>query len=113
MLFLELLQQVELLLLVARGLSGLLLALIKHHLLDHAARLAVEVTQLAVLGLDLGGVDFGGGGDDVRPPLELVDLVEMDGDLLLRCWGSGDSGKGPGAVVDVDGVGEVALGVAG
>lgn len=105
-LLLELLEDVELLLLVAGGLAHLLLALVEHHLLDHAAGLAVEVAEVAVLGLDLGGVDLGGGGHDVGPPLELVDLVEVHGDLLA----AGDGLEGPGGVVDVDGVGEVALG---
>lgn len=79
---LELLQDVELLLLVARGLACLLLPLVEHHLLDHAACLAVEIAQLAVLRLDLAGVDLGGRGDDVRPPLHLVDLVEVDLNVL-------------------------------
>lgn len=92
MLLLELLQQLELLLLVACRLASLLLPLVKHHLLDHAARLAVEVAQLAVLGLDLGGVDFGGVCDDVGPPFELVDFVEVDGDFFLGRGGCGECG---------------------
>jgi hypothetical protein len=75
MLLLELLQEVQLLLLVAGGLAGLLLALVEHHLLDHAPCLSVEVAELAVLGLDLAGVDLGRRGDDMGPPLELVLLV--------------------------------------
>lgn len=105
MLFLEFLQYVQLLLFVAGRLAHLLLALVEHHLLDHATGLAVQVAEVAVLGLDLGGVDFGRGGDDVGPPLHLVDLVEMQADFLA----AGDGLEGPGGVVDVDGVGEVAL----
>jgi hypothetical protein len=106
-LLLELGQDVELLLLVARGLAGLLLALVEHHLLDHAARLSVEVTQLAVLGLDLAGVDLGRRGDDVRPPLHLVGLFEVH----LDVFAGGRGREGPGRLVDGDGVGELALGV--
>ena len=105
MLFLELLQQVQLLLLVARGLAHLLLPLIEHHLLDHAPRLAVQIAQVAVLGLDLARVDLGRAGDDVGPPLQLVRLVEVDLDVLAR----GGGGERPGGVVDADGVGELAL----
>jgi hypothetical protein len=104
-LLLELLQDIRLLLLVAGRLALLLLPLIKHHLLDHAACLAVQVAQLAVLGLYLGGVDLGRGGDDVRPPLHLVYFVEVDGDFFVGA----DGGEGPGGVVDADGVREVAL----
>lgn len=105
MLVLELLQDVQLLLLVARRLAHLLLALVEHHLLDHAAGLAVQIAEVAVLGLDLGGVDLGCGGHDVGPPLELVDLVQVDADLLA----GGDRLEGPGGVIDADGVREVAL----
>lgn len=105
MLVLELLQDVQLLLLVARRLAHLLLALVEHHLLDHAAGLAVQIAEVAVLGLDLGGVDLGRGGHDVGPPLELVDLVQVDADLLA----GGDRLEGPGGVIDADRVREVAL----
>ena len=105
MLLLELLENVQLLLLVARRLAHLLLALVEHHLLDHAAGLAVQVAEVAVLGLDLGGVDLGRGGDDVGPPLELVDLLQVHADLLA----GGHGLEGPSRVVDADGVGEVAL----
>lgn len=74
-LLLELLEYIQLLLLVARGLAGLLLALVEHHLLHHSSCFAVEVAELAVLGGDLAGVDLGRRGDDVRPPLHLVRLV--------------------------------------
>ncbi|KAK5631590.1 hypothetical protein RRF57_007304 [Xylaria bambusicola] len=75
MLRLEFLEDVSLLLVIRGREAHLLLALVVHHLLDHAARLAVEVGQLAVLGLDLGDVDLGGACDDVGPPLHLVRLV--------------------------------------
>jgi hypothetical protein len=41
----------------------------------------------------------------VRPPLELVHLVEMDGDFLFGAVG----GECPGGLVDANGVGEFAL----
>lgn len=106
MLLFELVQNIQLLLLVTRGLASLLLPLVEHHLLDHAASLAVQVAELTVLGLDLRSVDFGGRGDDMGPPLELVHFVEVNGDFLAR----GCRGESPGAVVDEDGMGEGALG---
>lgn len=106
MLRLEPLQHLQLLLLVARWQAHLLLPLVVHHLLHHPPRLAVQVRQLAVVGHDLGHVDGGGGGDDVRPPLELVGLVEVDLDGFGPVWGGGER---PRAVVDGDGVGECAL----
>ena len=106
MLCLELLEDVHLLLLIRRGQALLLLALVVHHLLDHAARLAVEIGQLGGLGLDLGDVDLGRVGDDMRPPLHLVGLVEMDLDSLGTI---GVAREGPGRVFDVDIVGGLAL----
>ena len=105
MLLLKLLQQVQLLLLIAGRLAHLLLPLVKQHLLDHAPRLAVQVPKLAVLGLDLARVDLGRAGDDVRPPLQLVGFVEVDLNVLAR----GGGGERPRGVVDADGVGELAL----
>jgi hypothetical protein len=105
MLFLELLEDVELLLLVAGGLARLLLPLIVHHLLDHAPRLSIEVAQLAVLGLDLAGVDLGRRGDDMGPPLHLVLLVQVN----FNVFASGCGAQRPGRVVDTDGVGKFAL----
>lgn len=105
MLLLELLQQLQLLLLIARRLAHLLLPLIEHHLLDHPPRLAVQIAQVAVLRLDLARVDLGRAGDDVGPPLQLVRLVEVDLDILAR----GGGGERPRGVVDADGVGELAL----
>jgi hypothetical protein len=103
--FLELLQEVQLLLLVAGGLAGLLLPLVEHHLLDHAPRLSVEVAELAVLRLDLAGVDLGRRSDDMGPPLQLVLLVEVH----LNVLAGGRGREGPCGVVDADGVGELAL----
>lgn len=106
MLILELLQNVCLFLLVGRGQTLLLLALVKHHLLDHAARLAVKVRQLGVFGLDLGHVNLGGGGHDMGPPLHLVDLVEVNFDRLGSVRVGGER---PGRVVDENSMGQVAL----
>lgn len=75
MFVLKLLQKLHLLLLVARRPPRLLLALVIHHLLNHTPRLAVQVTQLRVLGHDLLYVDLGRAGNDMRPPLHLVDLI--------------------------------------
>lgn len=105
MLLLELLQDIGLFLLVAGGFALLLLPLVKHHLLHHTPSLAVEVAQLAVLGLYLGSVDLGRSGDDVGPPFQLVHLVEMDGYLL---FGAG-RGQRPGGVVNADRVRQFAL----
>jgi hypothetical protein len=104
-LLLELLEYIQLLLLVARGLAGLLLALIEHHLLHHSSRFTVEVAELAVLGRDLAGVDLGRRGDDVRPPLHLIRLVQVD----LEVFAGGGWGECPGGLVDADAVGELAL----
>ena len=57
------------------GQTSLLLALIEHHLLNHSTGAAVEVGELAILGLYFGDVDGGRRGDHVGPPLGLVDLV--------------------------------------
>lgn len=105
-LLLELLEDIRLLLLVRGWQAVLLLPLVVHHLLDHAPRLAVEIGELGVFGLDLGDVDGGRAGDDVRPPLHLIHLVEVDLDGLCAV---GVCGEGPCRVVDADGVGEVAL----
>ena len=82
MLLLELLQHLHLLLLVTRRLAHLLLPLIIHHFLHHTPRLAVQITQLAILGRDLRGVNFGGRSYDVWPPFHFVDFVEVQGDLF-------------------------------
>ena len=75
MLLHKLLQHILFLLLITRWLALFLLALIIHHLLDHASRLPIQISQFAILGLDLGNIDFGGGRYDVCPPFELVDFV--------------------------------------
>lgn len=82
MLVLELLKDIQAILLVRGRQALFLLLLVEHHLLDHAARLAIEVGQFGVVGLDLGHIDLGGRGDNVCPPLHLVDLVEVDFDRL-------------------------------
>ena len=95
MLLLEVLQHVELLTLVARRQTHLLLPLIEHHLLDHAPRLAVQVAQLAVLGLDLGRVEVVGRvGGDGGPPGHFAAFVEVDADFFGRARGRGFEGPG-------------------
>jgi hypothetical protein len=105
MLRLKLLQHLHLLLLIARGLSHLLLPLVIHHLLHHRAGLAIEITQLTILRLDLGGVDGWSIGDDMCPPLHLVGFVQVDCDLLA----CGRGLERPGGFIGVDGFGEVTL----
>jgi len=100
MLRLELLEQVHLLLIIAGGQAHLFLPLVEHHLLDHGARLAVQVAQLAVLRLDLARVDLGVVRQHVRPPFHLVDLVQVDRHFFGR--GVCRSLKRPAAFVDVD-----------
>ncbi|KAB8336895.1 hypothetical protein FH972_021202 [Carpinus fangiana] len=79
-------KHVLLLLFVAVGEAHFLLALVVHHLLHHAPRLAIQVTQLAVLRRDLCGIDLGGGvstwirrgGSDAEGrPRNLLSLVAM------------------------------------
>ena len=105
MLLLKLLQHLHFLLILTRWLPHLLLPLIIHHLLDHAPRLAIQVTQLAILRLDLAGIDRWGVGDDVRPPFHLVDFVEVQGDFF-----AGGSGfERPCGLVGFDFFWEIAL----
>lgn len=106
MLLLELLEDVRLLLLVRTGQTLLLLLLIEHHLLNHAAGLPVKVGQLGVVRLDLGNVDLGSRSDDVSPPFHLVDLVEVDLDSLGTIRVGAQS---PGGVINVDRVRKIAL----
>jgi len=68
MICLELLQNIHLLLLITSWFPHLLLPLIKHHLLDHLPRIAVQIAQRTVLGRDFRDVNFWGRGDDVGPP---------------------------------------------
>lgn len=106
MLLLEFLENIGLLLFIAGWQAGLLLALVKHHLLDHAACLAVQIRQFRRLWCDFGYINLGCIGDNVCPPLHLVDFVKVD------LEGLGAVGCGlecPGAVVDEYGVGKVAL----
>lgn len=105
MLFLKLPEHLILLLLITGRLSCLLLPLVIHHLFHHPPRLSVQIAELAVLGRDLGSVDFGRGGDNVLPPLHLVGLGDLDGELFA----AGDGLEGPGGIVGEDGVREVAL----
>ena len=105
MLLHKLLQQLVLLTLITRRLPLPLHLLVVHHLLHHPPRLAVQLRQLAVLWRDLGRVDLGRGGDDVGPPVRAGGFGEVDGDFFTgRCCF-----EGPGGLVDLDGVGEVAL----
>ena len=59
MLLHKLLEHFLLLLLLTRRLPLSLHLLVVHHLLDHAPRLTVKITELAVLRYDLGCVDLG------------------------------------------------------
>lgn len=85
---LKLAQNLHLLLLLTTRLPHLLLPLIIHHLLDHRPRLPVQIAQVRVLGRDLAHVDLGSCGYHVRPPVHLVDFVEVDGNFFAGgCWG--------------------------
>ncbi len=55
---LHLAQNLLVLLLLRRGQAHLLLPLVVHHFLHHRARLAVQIAQRAVLGLELGRVNL-------------------------------------------------------
>jgi hypothetical protein len=101
MLFLKLLEQVRLFLIIARRQPLLFLSLVEHHLLHHRSRFAVQITQFAVLWLNLRSVNLRRRGHDVGPPLHLVDFVEVDANLLT---GRGRL-KRPGGFVDIDGFG--------
>ena len=97
MFLLKLLQNIPLLLLITRQPTHLLLPLIIHHLLDHCSRLAIQLTQRRVLRRNLRNVDLRRTRNNMRPPLHLVHLVQVDRDFLagrLRC-----RFKGPGAFV--------------
>ena len=78
MLLLEILQHIKLLLLITSRFPHLLLALIKHHLLNHGSRLPVQVAKFAAFRAYLGDVDFWGTGYDVCPPFHLVYFVEVE-----------------------------------
>jgi len=107
MLRLKLPHNLRLLLLLAARPAHLLLPLIVHHLADHAARLAVQVAEFTVLGHDFRRVDPGRRGDDVRPPFQLVGLVQVQRDLFLcRCRRRFER---PGRFVEEDRVRELAL----
>lgn len=54
-----------------------------HHLLDHASRLSVQVTEFRVLGRDLRSVDLGVTFDHALPPLAAFDFFQMNVDFLL------------------------------
>ena len=106
MLVLKFLENVHLLLVIRARQPLLLLTLVVHHLLHHTARLAVEVRQLGRVGRDLGNIDLGCVLDDVRPPLHLVDLVQVDLDQLrpVRV-----GGQGPGRLPCLDGLRKLTL----
>jgi hypothetical protein len=105
MLLHKLLQQLVLLTLVTRRLPLPLHLLVVHHLLHHPPCLAVQLRQLTVLWCDLSRVNLGCGGDDVGPPVRAGGFGEVDGDFFT----GGCCFEGPGGLVDLDGVGEVAL----
>ena len=85
MLSLKLPQHLILLLFVTCRLPHLLLPLIIHHFLHHSPRLPIQISQLAVFGRDLRGVDFVGCVRGYRvPPLHLVDFVEVDADFFAE-----------------------------
>ncbi len=78
----ELFEYVLLVLLVTGGLALPLHLLVVHHLLDHAARLAVELGQFRVLGHDLRRVDLGRRRHYVCPPVRPAGLGQVNRDLF-------------------------------
>ena len=107
MLSLELLQQLHLLLLITARTTHLLLPLIIHHLLDHSTSLAIQITQTRILRRNLGHINLRRSSNNMRPPLNLVDLIKVNIDFLAG-W-DGGSLKSPRGFVDEDSMGEVAL----
>ena len=87
--------------------ASLLLPLLNHHLLNHRPRRPIQITQLRRLGRDLGHVDSRRRSHHVRPPVHLVDFVEVERDFFTG--GMGGCFEGPGGFAGVDGVGEGAL----
>lgn len=107
MFLLKLLQNIPLLLLITRQPTHLLLPLIIHHLLDHRPRLAIQLTQRRILRRNLRNVDLRRTRHNMRPPLHLVHLVQVNRDFLAGRFGC--RFEGPGAFVGDDGVGKFAL----
>ena len=58
------------------------MVVVKHHFLDHRSRFSVQIGQLRILRVDLGGVDRRGADDDGVPPGLLVELLEMNRDFF-------------------------------
>ena len=99
MLFFKLLQHLKLFTLLARRQPHLLLSLIIHHFLHHAPCLPIQISQLAILGLYLAGVDMTGRvGGDGGPPLHFVHFVEVDADVFASRRGL----EGPSAFGGMD-----------
>lgn len=106
MTLLKLLQHLQLALLLTRRLPHLLLPLIIHHFLHHTPRLPIQIPELAIFRLNLGSVEeVGGVGDDGGPPLLLVGLVEVDGDVFT----GGGGLERPGGFGGADFVGKGSL----
>jgi hypothetical protein len=85
---------------VKQGNRCYFLLIVEHHLFNHAPVLvsipmcssakhrhspclAIKVAQLAVLWLNLGGVDLWMMGEHVLPPLLLIQFLEVDKDRFL------------------------------
>lgn len=100
---LELVEHFGFFLFIAGGQPLSFLALIVHHFFDHGSSFAIEVGEFACVGFDAGDVDFGLTFEGGRPPVLLVDLIEVDGDLAI---GGVDD---PGGFVHTYGVRQVAL----
>lgn len=109
MLLLKLLQNLPLprLLRINPRSTGLLLPLLNHHLLHHLPRLSIQVAEFRRLRRNLSDVDCRRGSHHVRPPVHLVDFVEVDGDFFAR--GCACCFESPGGFVRMDGVWEGSL----
>lgn len=80
---LELFEHVHLLAFLRGGFAHLLLLLVKHHFLDHAAGFTVEIAQFGVLRGDFGRVNLGVGHEHMLPPRHLVDFFKVDLKILV------------------------------
>jgi len=78
-----------------------------HHLLNHASGLAIQVTQLGVLGRNLGSVNLCVTLNDALPPLGAVELFQIDVELLLFRVVLAD--QCPGRLVSLDELVELSL----
>jgi hypothetical protein len=88
---LKLLQHVQFFLLITSRLPHLFLSLIKHHFFNHTPRLTIQVSQLAILRLDFRDIYLRRRGDNMFPPLHLVNLIQMQLEDFGARWRGSES----------------------